>query len=167
MTERVTLRSLVGGFEEAAQRFYVASKGTDPDLAFRPLFEALNWSVSVDDRLQAIWEARRTNPAKWWSDGFIHGDDVKGMRYARNRVHHQWADALFSSSGFAFPITFPLVFQEWRWRLTLPPGRNDEFLAEYGAHLAGAPARLTLGNLSLCFHDAASELGNDAVHKPA
>jgi hypothetical protein len=167
MTERVTLKSLVGGFEQAAQRFYVASKGTDSDVAFRPLFEALNWSVSVDERLQEVWEAGRTNPAKWWSDGFIHGDDVKGVRYARNRVHHQWADALFSSSGFAFPMTFPLVFLEWRWRITLPPGRNNEFLAEYDAHLAGAPARVTLGNLSLCFHDAAVELRNDAVSKPA
>jgi hypothetical protein len=159
MAERVTTRSLLAGFEEAAQRFYVASKETDSDAAFRPLFEALNWSVSLDDRLQAAWEASPTNPAKWWSDGFIHGDDVKGVRYARNRVHHQWADALFlSSSGRAYPRTYPLVFHEWRWRLELPAGRNTQFQAEYAAQLAAGPARVTLGNLSLCFHDAAGEL---------
>ena len=159
MAERVTKRSLLAGFEEAAQRCYVASKETNSDAAFRPLFEALNWSVSLDDRLQAAWEASPTNPAKWWSDGFIHGDDVKGVRYARNRVHHRWADALFlSHSGFALPMRFPLAFREWRWRLSLPPGRNSEFLAEYDAQLAAGPARVTLGNLSLCFHDAAGEL---------
>ena len=43
-------------------------------------------------------------------------------------------------------------------RLELPAGRNTQFQAEYAAQLAAGPARVTLGNLSLCFHDAAGEL---------
>jgi len=35
--------------------------------------------------------------AQMWTEGFTHGDVVKGMRFARNRVHHQGADALWSS----------------------------------------------------------------------
>jgi hypothetical protein len=30
-----------------------------------------------------------------WTEGFTHGDVVKGVRFARNRVHHQGADALW------------------------------------------------------------------------
>jgi hypothetical protein len=120
-----------------------------------PLYEALSWAVSIDDRFQSLWAAARTNPAKWWSDGFAHGDTVRGLRYARNRVHHQWADALWlSHSGFSFPISFPLAFIEWRWRPELPPGRGEEFKAEYEQHVAASPARVTLGDLSVCFADA-------------
>jgi hypothetical protein len=54
---------------------------------------------------------------------------------------------------------FPVGFHEWRWRDELPPGRDNQFQPAYNAHLASMPARVTLGNLSLCFHDAAGALG--------
>ncbi len=146
---------LIAGYEQACQRFYAVMHSEDRAETFPPLFEALSWAVSIDDRFQSLWAAARTNPAKWWSEGFAHGDTVKGVRYARNRVHHQWADALWlSRSGFSFPISFPLAFMEWRWRPELPPGRGDEFKAEYEQHVAASPARVTLGDLSACFADA-------------
>lgn len=49
---------------------------------------------------------------------------------------------------------FPLAFIEWRWRPELPPGRVEEFKAEYEQHVAASPARVTLGDLSVCFADA-------------
>lgn len=157
------MKQLVGGFDAASQRFYDASLGEDADSTFRPLFESLEWAVSLDDRLQASWKVAATNQAEWWSDGFIHGDDVKGVRHARHRVHHQWADAVWLSAGAQLPMTLPFAFHEWRWRPDLPPGRNDQFKREYDAQLAATPVRNTLGNLSLCFHDAASELGDRGV----
>jgi hypothetical protein len=157
---RVALTQLLGGFEAAAERFYAAGLGDDADATFRPLFESLHWAVSLDDRLQATWKTTATNPAEWWSDGFIHGDDVKGVRHARHRVHHQWADALYLTGGAQFPMTFPFTFHEWRWRPDLPPGRDDRLKGEYDLHLAATPVRITLGNLTLCFHDAAGELGD-------
>ena len=157
------MKQLLGGFEAASQRFYDASLGEDADSTFRPLFESLQWAVSLDDRLQASWKAAPTNHAEWWSDGFIHGDDVKGVRHARHRVHHQWADAVYLSAGAQFPMTLPFAFHEWRWRLDMPPGRDDRFKREYDDHLAATPVRVTLGSLSLCFHDAAGELGDRGV----
>jgi hypothetical protein len=146
---------LVAGYEQACQRFYAVMRSEDRADTFPPLFEALSWAVSIDDRFQSLWAAARTNLATWWSDGFAHGDTVRGVRYARNRVHHQWADALWlSRSGFSFPRSFPLAFIEWRWRPELPPGRGEEFKAEYEQHVAARPARVTLGDLSACFADA-------------
>jgi hypothetical protein len=52
---------------------------------------------------------------------------VQGVRFARNRVHHQWADALQITSGRAYPRTYPKAYFEWRWRATLPPGKSDQF----------------------------------------
>jgi hypothetical protein len=153
-TESVPAFLLLAGYEQACQRFYSAMNGTDSDATFIPLFEALSWAVSIDSRFQGWWEAAPTNPAKWWSDGFIHGDTVKGVRFARNRVHHQWADALWLSGGAELPRLTPFILGEWRWRPELPEGENNRFKAEYEQHVAANPARITLGDLSQCFGDA-------------
>jgi hypothetical protein len=47
-----------------------------------------------------------------------------------------------------FPITSPMVFFEYEWRRVaeLPPGRpGDPDEVFYQSHLAGQPARTTLG----------------------
>ena len=46
-----------------------------------PLFEALNWAASID-----LFFAEGGNP--------IENDLLTGVRFARNRIHHQWAKAL-------------------------------------------------------------------------
>jgi hypothetical protein len=153
----VPISTFIEGYEQATHRFYDVMRETDPLATFIPLFDALGWAVAIDNRFQGAWEEARTNPAKLWSDGFIHGDTVKGVRFARNRVHHQWADALETMSGRSFPITFPVEFREWRWRAELPPGRNDEFKEHYDHEVASHPARATLGDLSECFADAARQ----------
>lgn len=146
---------LVNGYEQACQRFYNVMNTDERDRTFPPLFEALSWAVCIDDRFQRLWEAAKTNPAEWWSDGFTHGDTIRGVRYARNRVHHQWADALWlSRSGAQLPLRLPFAFAEWRWRPELPPGRHDEFKPEYEQYVAANPARITLGDLSQCYAEA-------------
>lgn len=117
-SESVPVYLLIDGFEQSCDRFYLAMKSTSRDATFIPLFEALNWAVSIDERLQKAWSAAPTNPAKFWSDGFAHGDTVKGVRFARNRVHHQWADALWLSLDSARlpsrnPRPIPFGVGEW------------------------------------------------------
>jgi hypothetical protein len=154
----VPVSTFIRGYEEAAQRFYEVMKGTDPLATFIPLFDALGWAVAIDTRFQDSWKHLKPLPGmKMWSDGFIHGDTVKGFRFARNRVHHHWADALETTSGRAYPVTYPKTFMEWRWRAELPPGKNDEFKEHYKQDVASHPVRVTLGSLSECFADAAGQ----------
>ena len=154
MPETVPATLLIDGYEQACKRFYSSMNGSDRDATFMPLFEALSWIVCIDERLQSVWKAAPTNPSRLWSDGFTHGDTVKGVRFARNRVHHQWADALWLSLGAQLPRKLPFMLGEWRWRPELPPGRNNEFEAEYKHYVAGNPARVTLSELSQCFAEA-------------
>jgi hypothetical protein len=149
--QSVKLALLILGFEEARGRFLEVRLSLDADAVFLPLFEALSWTVSIDERLQRIWKAAPTNPDKWWSEGFTHGDVVKGVRFARNRVHHQWADALWPSRHEGRVI--------WRWRPTLPAGRNRTGEGEYADRVATRPAIDTLSDLSDCFCDSHGELG--------
>jgi hypothetical protein len=153
----VPISTFIQGFEQAARRFHDVMRETDPLATFIPLFDALGWAVAIDNRFQGAWAVARTNPDKWWSDGFIHGDTVKGVRFARNRVHHHWADALETTSGRSYPTTHRKVYMEWRWRAELPPGLNDEFKEHYHQEVASHPARVTLGDLSECFADAAAQ----------
>ena len=70
---------------------------------------------------------------------------MRGLRFARNRVHHQYADALWlDRRGMVLPTTLPTQFFEWRWREDLPPGKDNRNREAYEAHLGGQPARFTL-----------------------
>lgn len=96
---------------------------------------------------------------------------MAGVRFARNRVHHQWSDALrLDDSGFTFPRTFPLVFFEWHWRDLgdLPPGnrRDPDGESAYGDRLAGSPARLTLARLGGAFAWVGGLLEPHALYEP-
>jgi hypothetical protein len=48
--------------------------------ALVPLFEALNWAVSIDLTLEEAGTP-------------LENDPLSAVRFARNRVHHQWATA--------------------------------------------------------------------------
>jgi hypothetical protein len=39
---------------------------------------------------------------------------MSGLRYVRNRVHHQWADAMVTDNGLI--VTFPVTFSSRIWR---------------------------------------------------
>lgn len=147
----VTFRVLLSGYRAAFDRFENARLSRDPAATFIPLFETLNWLVALDDQAAARWSpAGKPGGRNWWTN-LVDGRHVQAVRHARNRVHHQWAEALTLAEGATFPITFPLVFHEWRWRPTsdLPPiGRPDRAGQEaYDELLSGSPARLTLRTL--------------------
>jgi hypothetical protein len=152
MSEAVAVAVLLDGFERASQRFHAVMNGTDRDAAFIPLFEVLSSAACLDERFQDLLPPSPTG-GTFWSDDFSHGDTVKGIRFARNRVHHQWADALGFSLGTRGPRQ---AVGEWRWRPTLPSGRNRKFEAEYEREVAGNPVRVTLDQLNDCFAAAAA-----------
>lgn len=143
---------MVTGYRQAVERFQQAAKGRDPDAAFHPLFEALNWAVSLDERVSAHW-APEGQPLGWaWRERVATGDVVAAVRFARNRIHHQWSDALrLDNGGFMLPMTFPLVFFEWVWRdgADLPAAERPDRKGEvaYDRRLTGRAARVTLSEL--------------------
>ncbi len=117
---------------KARARFESSINYPEPGDAFHALFEALAWTASIDDRL------KRPNESP----------ELRGTRFARNRVAHQWWNALVVDyPGVTFPLSFPLVFFEHRWKRAddLPPRRRpDDGEGEYRSHLQGKPARHTL-----------------------
>ena len=129
--ETVDLSVVRRGYADARERFHAARMGDDPVAAFLPLFEALNWAASIDEGL-----------------GYPDYPEIRGMRFARNRVHHQWADALYVATGASFPLTFPATFFEWCWRKGLPEGGNRRDEPAYLEHLAGKPARHALDRVA-------------------
>jgi hypothetical protein len=87
----------------------------------------------------------------------------------RNRVHHQWADALTLSEGLSAPLVAPIVAHEWRGRrlADLPhseaPKRHAaakalEAESAYERLLADHPARVVLGELLSPFRQFADLL---------
>jgi hypothetical protein len=101
--------------------------GPDPVRAFMPLFEALNWAAAIDFRLQRDWPGQPSEKGRW-SDAFDAGKTLRGLRFARNRVHHQWADAIARAADHAPRRRRVIVPARgwsgtglWTWRRTLPP----------------------------------------------
>jgi hypothetical protein len=73
---------------------------------------------------------------------------MDGVRFARNRVHHQWSDAMVAAGGSREE------FVDWVWRsaTALPnfrPNVNGE--AVYREHMQGRPVRLCLDVLNGVF----------------
>jgi hypothetical protein len=109
--ERVRARLLTGGFAEAYGRFQAAQAVGDAEATFRALFEALNWAHAIDDLIALTWSPRgKVEGYGWRGDPALGGGEtlasvMDGLRYARNRAHHQWAEAVYSPSGAASPAT--------------------------------------------------------------
>jgi len=112
------------GYDWALTRFQAAAKGRDAAPAFIALFEALNWAVALDKRAAERWTPEGRPLGYAWRERVRGAHIMQAVRFARNSVHHHWSDALErNDGGMSFPMTFPLVFFEWRWRplAELPP----------------------------------------------
>jgi hypothetical protein len=116
---------------------------TDTDEAFMVIFEALNWAVVVDKHFA-------DERGRGWARPFGKQDLIAGLRYARNAVHHDWADALEVTSGVLLPSPVPAPSFEWRWRRTLAATRQGGE-SQYRANLAEQPVRFTLRALDDLF----------------
>lgn len=153
MEESVSIETLLAGYQQALHRWMAGPRiNTAPDQAFFAIFEALNWAVAVDDRLKVALPCQ-------WPSAYDDQGYVAGFRYARNAVHHDWADALWLDlRGALLPTPLPFGFFEWCWRPALRSSK-DRGLAEYRTHLSGKPVRFTLEALESLFTKAVSDAG--------
>lgn len=158
----IRLETLLAGFDHARGRF-LRSGSTGAEGAFIALFEALNWVVAIDDRLR-----EPDALGHGWADRLRPGEAgvMKGVRFARNAVHHSWADALLFDESAIQPrreprpdvlghtvdeLTLPFAYG-WRWRLKLRLPRDLRLGQFYVDHLAGVSAATTLDTLQLIYH---------------
>jgi hypothetical protein len=153
-------KALTEGYFGSADRLQRALLDwDDPERTFIPLFETLNWLVAIADRLNK--EEHTFNPQ---SEALL-----RGIRHARGRVHHQWAEAFELRDDVRFnPVWLglattpsgpthlmydpPETFTDWCWRAAteLPPGdheRDDRWKEVYTEYLAGQPVRRALGDI--------------------
>jgi hypothetical protein len=119
---RVRASQQLRGYHQAVRRFHTA--GLDAEAAFFALFETLNWAVALDECQQEPnsepLSGLKVEPVGTRA-GEAGGEVMQAVRYARNRVHHQWADAWWLREG---PQTvLPFRGAVWCWRPVdeLPP----------------------------------------------
>jgi hypothetical protein len=152
MATTVPFVTMVNGMRMAVERFTAA--GHDPMPAAIPLFEALNWAVALDERLVKDWipDGKARRPGWDWPVRLTNEADaeaVRGIRFIRNRVHHQWADALLLvKAGYSYPRRD----REWAWApiSDLPkaePG-HDRGREGYKRLLEGRAVDYTLASLA-------------------
>jgi hypothetical protein len=155
MTHEIDLETLIAGFDDACARLLalIARADSPANAIFLPLFEALSWII-------AIINFAADNGIVITADA----DDLAGLEFARDRVHHQWAKALQliqrpnavvrTNRGGSARISGPAVIGEWIWAPIplMPPAplehaKLDEEMA-YHRVLEENPAHLVLARLS-------------------
>jgi len=131
----VTVETFEAGCRAALDRFTAAvDRSYPPEHTSLPLFEALNWAVSLVDGL-----------------GYPDVSSVRGLRWARNAVHSHWAKALGRSNG-------PAVAPDWFWlpveRMPKPraskqePEQREAYVARFAGQRAQEPLRRLLEELA-------------------
>lgn len=153
----VPFTAMVLGLRLAVERLQEAGRAPDPVKAVIPLFEALNWAVALDERLRKDWiPDGKENPPGWdWPTrlrGETETDIVRGVQFIRNRVHHQWADAVRLVEGRHY---YPPRESEWIWVAAsdLPNAErgHDNGRDDYERMVEGHPADSTLTTLVLIY----------------
>jgi hypothetical protein len=160
-SNQVTFSMLLAGYKAAYGRYHDASKGGDATATFVSIFEALNWATSIDERIGRAWRPRGTALGFGWRNEVSEGRLMRGLRFARNSTHHDWADALVITTGRQYPKTYPVVYFEWSWRPAseLPAAKDTRGQAEYSELMAGRTARAALIGLSELFDKLATDVG--------
>jgi hypothetical protein len=172
----LTVEEMLIGYTDAVSRFEDAARLGNAVVARLAVCEALEWAVKLEDRVRAHWAPDGGDPLNWsWRTRLPNAEVMAGFRFVRNRVHHQWADALvLVDGGITFPITFPARFSEWHWRLAdeLPPedpkhpAHPDEERA-YRDLLEHRPVRHTLDLLGGVFFTVQRLLEPPSRYRPA
>jgi hypothetical protein len=162
----VSLETLFDGFEQAFERWTRVQFAThDPITTFIPMFETLEWAACLDERLGWIWARPGESRLLEWSK------DLRGLRWARHRVRHDWAVAVRVVRSAELPGHYEGAPEyEWVWRDNLPESepvkahlRKDE--QHYLSKPAGKPARVTI-NLVREFFRQMDMRNPDAIVKP-
>ena len=175
----VDVRVLQIGYQRACKRLNADRWERLSMHAFTSLFEALNWAVVIDDFIREHWTENGRRLGWRWRQRVPNGALMDGVRFARNRVHHQWAMAISLEHLPATGAHAPRGADEppfaWAWRSVedLPSPHPEEHKklganalaahehghAMYKAELAGQPVRATLAGLNDLFAVALSKAG--------
>jgi hypothetical protein len=152
----VAYQTMLDGYSDAIGRFDAAAQNGDPRLSVIALFESLNWAAALDERIAKQW-APDGKLLSWnWRDKLSPEARgvLDGVRFVRNRVHHDWSDAIIAGGRS------PDGFVAWIWRGAgdLPAGQPDSHGrdAAYSKHLDGRPVQVCLDVLNGVFQTLAS-----------
>ena len=111
------LGALLRGYAAAYGRLVTAMQEPDELAAFAPLFETLNWAVTIDDAAGTHSVPAGEPLKEGWRERIRGAGVMGGVRFARNRVHHQWAEAVvMDEGGRRYPRRYPLRYHEFPWR---------------------------------------------------
>lgn len=145
--DMVTYESMMIGYTDALDRFDAAISGGDTIRVYNSLSEAINWASSLDLRIGHHWVPNGKPLREKWSERIGYGALVmSGVRFARNRVHHQWSDAIVAVKG-----TNGVTTWTWRPAAELPKGKNDTGMDTYVEQLEGRPVKVSLDALGGAF----------------
>jgi hypothetical protein len=153
LSTEVDPETFVRGFREAYARLgpSVGDMNTAPEDAFLPLFETLNWAAA----LSHLESAGRIQID-------VVPEDLRGLRFARDRAHHHWGNAL-EVGDFLWPqplvqtnrqggsrLVGPTVVKAWLWvpASRLRGRRDDSGQDAYVERLEGQQAQGVLERLS-------------------
>lgn len=175
MDGRVDPVLLVTGFQRAANRFMGGgdrlrgliqrellhheeperfSSPFDDDISphglFCALFEALSWATTIDTRFRLDWPVEEGDRKSWFLK-FENGGAVRGLRYARNCVHHDWTQAIvLAEEHHGTPVRMTAI--SWEWLPSLASRIPDPGgAAAYEKHLAGKNVVVSLQALGVVF----------------
>ena len=111
------------------------------------LFEALNWAVSLDDRLTRDWPFDEIAHGTYWCDEFSGGSLIRGLRFARNSVHHDWSLAL-DLDPLQNPFQQRIEMLWLCWAEELAEDKQSDGATAYRGYLAGRVVGDTLFEIS-------------------
>ena len=111
------------------------------------LFEALNWAVSLDDRLVIDWPFEEIEHGKYWCDEFRGGGLIRGLRFVRNSVHHDWSLSL-DLDPFENPFQQRIELLWLCWTEDLAEEKQSDGATAYMSYLAGRAVGDTLFEIS-------------------
>jgi hypothetical protein len=131
------------------------------------LFEALNWAVSLDDRLALDWPYEEISYGEYWCDEFVGGGLIRGLRSVRNAVHHDWALAL-DMDPVEVPFCKRIDLLCVRWLSGLP-SRDDRSrgATAYLDFLAGRVVGDTLLEIDEIFESATQIVMGGLPRRPS
>lgn len=120
------------------------------------IFEALNWAVSLDDRLTQDWPYEEISYGEYWCDEFVGGGLIRALRFVRNAVHHDWSLALEMDPAEA-PFCKRIDLLCLPWLSAWPTGGRVRGATAYRDFLAGRVVGDTLLEINEIFA-AATEI---------
>jgi hypothetical protein len=156
-------------FLEEVEAFHRTAAQIDTVEALKPVAHAVLWAWTLDDVLtresrdQLPSSPKGHTPYEVAREATEDGRCMRGVRYLRNRLAHQFVDVLDTRGGAALPMRLPAPLHEFIWLpvTELPPAdvyRGQSDLRDvYAAELASQPVRFTFDRLTSFFSWAVNQ----------